>query len=86
MSAVINSATLTAANFPGATETVTIASYPVAGTAIVVTRAPGGTISTSGASHSTQKCVKLTLQVSWTGVGNKTRTRQVATLLAKGGL
>ena len=86
MSAVINSATLTAANFPGATETVTITSYPAGGTPIVVSRAPGGTITTSGASLSAQKCVKLTLQVSWTGVGNKARNRQIATLLTKGGL
>ena len=86
VSAVINSATLTAANFPGATETVTITSYPAGGTPIVVSRAPGGTITTSGASLSAQKCVKLTLQVSWTGVGNLARSRQVATLLTKGGL
>ena len=55
VSAVINSATLTAANFPDATETVTIASYPAGGTPIVVTRTPAGTITTSGASLSAQK-------------------------------
>lgn len=86
VSAVITSATLTAANLPGATETVTIASYPAGGTPIVVTRAPGGAIVTSGSSLSAQKCVKLTLQVSWTGVGNTARSRQLATLLTKGGL
>lgn len=86
VSATINSASLTAANFPGATETVTIASYPAGGTPIVVTRTPGGSIATSGASLSTQKCVKLTVQVSWTGVGNRARNRQIATLLTRGGL
>ena len=84
--AVLNNATVTASNLPGVTETVTVASYPAGGTPIVVTRSPGGTFSTSGASLSAQKCVKVTLQVSWTGVANTARSRQIATLIAKGGL
>ena len=75
-----------ATNFPGATEAVTIASYPAGGTAIFVARGPTGAIFSSGSSLSAQKCVKATIEVSWVGVGNKARRRQIATLITKGGL
>lgn len=83
---LITNATVTAANFPGATETVTVAAYPAGGTPFVVTRAISGSLSSSGSSLSAEKCVKLTLQVSWSGVGGTTRSRQIATLITKGGL
>ena len=83
---IMTSATATAANFRGATEVVTVATYPAGGTPIVVTRTPSGTVTSTGAALSTQKCVKATIQVRWTGSGNMTRSRQITTLLTKGGL
>lgn len=86
LSTILSSATLTAANFCGTTETVTVASYPAGGASVVVTRTPGGNIVSIGSSLAAQKCVKVTIQASWTGVGNTGRSRQIATLLVKGGL
>ena len=43
-------------------------------------------VTSTGAALSTQKCVKATIQVRWTGSGNMTRSRQITTLLTKGGL
>lgn len=86
LSTIMTNATSSATNFPGATEAVTIASYPAGGTAIFVARGPTGAIFSSGSSLSAQKCVKATIEVSWVGVGNKARRRQIATLITKGGL
>lgn len=79
-------ATATAANFPGATEQCTVVAYPTAGTPLVVTRPPAGAVTATGAALSTQKCVQVTFQVSWTGVGKAARSRQIATILSKGGI
>ena len=83
---VVSGATQSAANLPGATETVTVTSYPSGGTPIVVTRSASGTFTTSGASLSAQNCVRLTVRVNWTGVGNVARSRQMSTIVTKGGL
>ena len=86
ISSAVSGATQSAANLQGATETFTVTSYPSAGTPIVVTRSPAGTLTTSGSSLSAQYCVKLTVRVNWTGVGNVARSRQMSTIVSKGGL
>ena len=86
LSGIVASAAQSAANLKGATETFTVTSYPTAGTAIVVTRSPSGTVATSGSDLSSQFCVKLTAKVNWTGIGNVARSRQVNTIVTKGGL
>ena len=83
---LMTGATATAANFPGATETCTVVTYPNPGTPLIVTRSPGGIISSSGPSLSTEKCVKVTFKVNWIGTGHTSRSREVATVLTKGGL
>ena len=79
-------ATQAAANLPGATETFTVTSYPLGRSPLVVTRSPAGTVTTSGSSFSAQYCVKLTVRVNWTGIGNVARSRQMSTIVTKGGL
>ena len=86
LGSAISGATQSAANLRNATETLTVVSYPAGGTPIVVTRAPAGTLSTSGASLAAQFCVKLTVRVNWTGVGGVSRSRQMSTIVSKGGL
>ena len=86
LSALVANATASAANFPAVTETFTLVAYPTAGTPIVVTRSASGTITSSGSTLSAQSCVKLTVQTSWSGNGGTTRTRQLATILTRGGL
>ena len=86
LSSSVSGATQAAANLRNATETLTVASYPAGGTPIVVTRTATGTSSTSGASLASQFCVKLTVRVNWTGVGNVPRSRQMSTIVSKGGL
>ena len=78
--------TQSGANLQGATETFTVSSYPSGGTPIVVTRSPTGTFTSSSSSLSAQYCVKLTARVNWTGIGNVARSRQMSTIVTKGGL
>ena len=80
-------ASAVAANFPGASESVKIEPYPaVAGTALVAARTAAGAVSASGPDLSAQLCVKLTLTVNWTASGGVARSRQLATIISKGGL
>lgn len=83
---LIKTAAATASNFPKATETFTVTPYPSGGTPLVVTRNSDGTITTTGPSMATEKCVQFTVMVSWTGLGGIQRTRQVSTVMTKGGL
>ena len=83
---VAANATASAANLPGVTETFTITAYPGAGTPLVVMRLPSGTFLNLGSSLSAQYCVKVTARVNWTGVGNVVRSRQMSTIVTKGGL
>lgn len=86
ITALVTNATSSAVNFPAVTETFTVVAYPTAGTPIIVTRSPNGTITSSGSTLAAQSGVKLTVQASWTGSGATTRTRQLATILTRGGL
>jgi type II secretory pathway pseudopilin PulG len=76
----------TASTFSNATETFTIVPYPAGGTPLVVTRSPQGAIASSGPSLATEKCVRVTAAVTWTGNGGVQRTREVSTIMTKGGL
>lgn len=74
-------------NFAGGTETYTVSAYPPTGASFTVVRSPNGTTSSSGSSLSTsQKCVKITARIVWTGVARVSRSRDQATLMAKGAL
>ncbi len=86
MRTLITTATATATNFANATETFTVEPYPAGGTPLVITRTPAGALSTTGSDLSSQRCVKLTVSVSWTGIGNIQRTRQMSTIVTEGGL
>ena len=86
ISSIESAATVIAANFSSATETVTVEPYPTTGSKLVVTRSPSGAISSSGLDMSSQTRVKFTVAVSWTGTGNIPRSRQLSTILTKGGI
>ena len=83
---LVTNATATATNFASATESFSVEPYPAGGTPLVVTLTPTGSLSTSGSDLSAQPCVKFTITVSWTGIGNIPRTRQLSTIMTKGGL
>jgi len=83
---LIKNAAATSSTFHDATETFTVSPYPAGGTPLVVTRSPDGVISMSGPSMASEKCVKFTVAVTWTGLGGAARSRQVSTIMTKGGL
>ncbi len=74
-----------ATTFSNFTETFTIQPYP-SGTALVVTRSPTGTFSNNGVTLPTTTLVKVTIAETWTVTGTTQRSRQVCTLIAKGGI
>ena len=73
------------ANFTNVTETYNVSGYP-SGSTLTVTRAPNGTFTDNGVDLSSTSCVKVTIIASWTGVGNLQRSRQLSTIISKGGL
>ena len=79
------SASAIAVNFGNVTETFTVQPWP-SGSQLVVTRTPGGSFTNNGVDLSSNKCVKFTVSASWTGVGNVARSRQLSTIITKGGL
>ena len=82
---VVAAATGAAANFSNVTETFTVSGYP-SGSQLVVTRAPAGTFTNNGVDLSSTSCVKVTVMATWTGIGNIQRSRQLSTIMSKGGL
>ena len=91
ISSMVTAATATAANFPKATETITVSTYYPAPTApapapLTITRSPTGTITTAGATPIPSSAVKVTIKASWTGTGNIARSRQLATIMSKNGI
>lgn len=86
ISNLIKTAAATASTFQDATETFTVTPYPAGGPPLVVTRSSKGVISSTGPSMSGEKCVQFTASVSWTGLGGSPRSRQVSTIMTKGGL
>lgn len=79
------SASANASTFANVTETFTVQPYP-SGNALVVTRSPSGTFSNNGVTLPTTTLVKLTITATWTATGNTSRSKQISTLVAKGGL
>ena len=64
-----------------------MSAYPAGTPSFTVTRSAQGTVTTSGsAMPATVKTVKIVGQLEWKGVGNRTRSREQVTLLAKGGI
>lgn len=91
VSGLLSSASPAAASFPPAAETVTVATYPPppppAASTFTVQRSNAGALTTTGASlPASAQCVQVTVQIAWTGPNNLTSTRQLSTLLTKGGL
>lgn len=78
-------ATGVSANFSNVTETFTVSDYP-SGSSLTVTRSPAGTFSNNGADLSSSRCVKVTVAATWTGIGNVQRSRQLSTIITKGGI
>ena len=74
-----------ASNFSNVTETFTLQPYPT-GSQLVVIRSPNGTFSNNGVTLPTTTCVKLTIAATWTAVGQTQRSRQLSTIIAKGGI
>lgn len=73
------------ANFSNVTETYAVSDYP-SGSQLTVTRSPGGTFTNNGVNLSSSLCVKVTVTAMWTGIGNVQRSRQLSTIISKGGL
>lgn len=71
--------------FPNVTETFTVQPYP-SGSQLIVTRSPSGTFTNNGVSTGTTSCVKLTVRATWTAVGSTSRSRELSTIIARGGL
>jgi len=86
VASIVASPAAAAANFSGRiTETYTIADYP-SGSQLTVTRSPSGSFTTNGVNLSASRCVKVTVVASWTGLGNVQRSRQISTIMSKGGI
>lgn len=86
LASAVAGTTQSAANLKGATETFTVTTYPSSGTPVAVTRFSTGTVMASGSSLSGQSCVKVTARANWTGIGHIDRSRQMTTIISKGGL
>jgi prepilin-type N-terminal cleavage/methylation domain-containing protein len=74
-----------AANFTYVSETFTVQAYP-GGSPLVVTRLAGGGLSNNGMDLSSSRCVKLTITTKWIAPGDLSRTRQVSTIITRGGI
>ena len=74
-----------AASFPYTSETFTVQEYP-SGSQLIVTRSSSGTFTNNGVDLSSTRCVKLTVTTTWSAPGGVSRTRQVSTIIAKGGI
>ena len=85
IASVVAAPTGAAANFSYVTETYTVSGYP-SGSVLTVTRSPSGTFTNNGVDLSVTNCVKVTVAATWTGVGNIQRSRQISTIMSKGGL
>ena len=85
IASVAASAPQVASTFTYSSETFTVQDYPN-GSQLVVTRSPSGTFRNNGVDVSTSRCVKLTITATWTEAGNVPRTRQISTIMAKGGI
>jgi hypothetical protein len=85
IASVVAAPTGIAANFSNVTETYTVSDYP-SGSTLTVTRTPSGTFTNNGVDLSATSCVKVTVTATWTGIGNIQRTRQLSTIMSKGGL
>jgi hypothetical protein len=85
IASIVAAPTGAAANFGNVTETYTVSGYP-SGSALTVTRSPRGTFTNNGVDLSSISCVKLTVTATWTGIGNVQRSRQLSTIIFKGGL
>ena len=83
---IVGPAAASSASFSSATETFEIAPYPAGGTPLVIRRAPNGDLTCTGPDYASEKCVKFTATVTWTGYGKLQRTRKLTTILSKGGL
>lgn len=86
VASMVKNAAAAPSSFPEAAETFTVAPYPAGGEALVVTRNSDGTVTSSGPSLIAEKCVQIRATVTWTGVGGVKRTREMSTILTKGGL
>jgi hypothetical protein len=86
ITAIVSTATQASQNLNGVTESFKVTPYPSGGTPLIVTRSPNGAITSSGPDLSTQRCVKLTVEASWVGTSRSQKTRQISTLVARGGL
>lgn len=76
-----------AASFPPAAETITVALYPPGAGSFTVKRSAAGALSSTGTSlPATAQCVQVTVQIDWTGPNKFAATRQLSTILTKGGL
>ena len=73
------------ANFKYLTETFTVQGYP-SGSTLIVTRSPSGTFTNNGVDLYANTCVKVTVTATWMGVGSVQRTKQLSTIIAKGGI
>jgi len=86
VAAVVASKAAAATNFSARlTESYTIAAYP-SGNQLTVTRSPSGTFTNNGVDVSSSLCVKVTIVATWTGQGNVPRSRQISTIMSKGGI
>jgi type II secretory pathway pseudopilin PulG len=87
ISQVLSSASPAAATFPPVAETITVAPYPPGASSFTVKRSKSGAVSIAGASlPATAQCVQVTVQIDWTGPNKLMATRQLSTILTKGGL
>ncbi len=71
---------------PGVTETYTVKPYPAQGnTAFSLTWSPSR-IRTEGVDLSSERCVQVTLILSWTGFSKTQRSCELATIITRGGV
>ncbi len=85
IASLMSSASAVAANFPGAVEVFTVQPYPT-GSALVVTRSASGSITNNGVTLPIVTLVKVTVTATWPTSATAQSTKQLSTIIAKGGL
>ncbi len=83
----LTNATAIGSSLPGASETFTISDYPNATNTFTISRSASGAVTTTGSALLTsQRCVKITGQVTWNGWAGLNRSRNLQTIITKSGI
>ncbi len=74
------------ANLSDEAESYIVTPYPSNGSSLTVARSVAGAMSSGGTDLSSQKCVMVTVTLSWSGPAKSQRKCQLSTIITKGGI